>query len=220
MKATHPKGHQGYLVTLKIALISIVVIHFFGIIGLSISYTRPYFESATPINLIISTLLLFSFHKDWNIQFILFGLITFTVGYLIEVAGVHTGVIFGSYAYGPALGFKLWDVPLIIGINWLLLIYTTGVISKDLTKYSLVNSAIASLLMVFLDFFIEPIAVELNFWKWEGDIIPIQNFIGWVITAFFLQIIFSFLVFNKHNLFAKYVFIVQLVFFITLQILI
>src|SRR5689334_23098853 len=35
-----------------------------------------------------------------------------------EVIGVATGAIFGAYSYGEVLGFKLLEVPLIIGLNW------------------------------------------------------------------------------------------------------
>jgi putative membrane protein len=60
------------------------------------------------------------------------GLIKFTVGvylagFFIEVIGVNTGQIFGDYIYGTALGIKLWATPLLIGVNWLILVYSTGV---------------------------------------------------------------------------------------------
>ena len=46
------------------------------------------------------------------------------------------------------------------------------------------------MLMVGLDFLIEPVAISLDFWSWEYDIIPLQNYIGWFVIAFILQLIF------------------------------
>jgi putative membrane protein len=205
------------LLSSRAALIIIIVVHFFGAIGLLIPDTRPYFEIATPLNLIITSLILFGFHKDWNLPFLLFAIITFLVGYLIEVIGVHTAAVFGSYQYGDTLGLKLWDVPLIIGVNWLMLIYVTGNIANSLSGNIMVKCLLGSLLMVGLDYFIEPVAVALDFWSWAGGKIPLQNFVGWLITAFVLQFLYHTTKFDKTNIFAKYVFAVQLVFFIFLQ---
>lgn len=210
----------GKLVSFKVALSSILVIHFFGALGLIYPPTRPYFEAATPLNLLITALLLFSFHYDWNRYFLAFAIVTFTTGFLIEVAGVQTGLIFGDYRYGPTLGFKIWDVPLIIGLNWLILIYCTGMLAQQFSHRWWLKSILGSAMMICLDFFIEPVAVSLDFWHWAGGEIPIHNFIGWFITALFLQVLFHLFDFKKNNFLAKYVFYVQLVFFIFLHIII
>ena len=217
-KAKNPQHAEG-IVSLRIAITSLIVIHSFGCLGLLYPPTRSYFELATPVNLLITGALLFYFHKDWNKSFILFSIICFVTGYLVEVAGVQTGLIFGEYTYGPTLGFKLWGVPLIIGLNWLILIYSTGVMAQAFSQNWILKSLIGSGLMILLDFFIEPVAVTLDFWHWEGGEIPVHNFLGWFITALFLQSVFHLLSFEKNNLLAKYVFYVQLVFFIFLQIL-
>ncbi len=147
----------------KTALIILLVVHFFGILGLIYLSTRPYFEMATPVNLLLTFVLLFYFHKDWNKAFLAFALSTYLIGFLVEVAGVHTSLIFGSYAYGDSLGPKLWEVPLIIGINWLVLTYASGVVSTALTSNKLIGILVGSLLMVGLDFLIEPVAIVLDF---------------------------------------------------------
>ena len=33
------------------------------------------------------------------------------IGFVIEVIGVKTGYVFGSYSYGDSLGFKILEVP-------------------------------------------------------------------------------------------------------------
>ena len=68
--------------------------------------------------------------------------------------------------------------------------------------------------MVGLDFFIEPIAISLDFWSWKYDTIPLQNYLGWFLIAFLLQLIFL-SVFNKaeKNIVAIVLFGWQIIFF-------
>jgi len=219
-RTTDTSNPHGKLISFKLALISILVVHFFGALGLAYEPLRPYFQMATPLNLLITAVLLFSFHRQWNTSFYKFAFICFSVGFLVEVAGIHTGEIFGEYYYGPTLGFKVWEVPLIIGLNWLILVYCTGIVAQQFSKNLMVKSLAGSTMMVLLDFFIEPVAVSLDFWVWEGGHIPLQNYVGWFITAYFLQIFFHLSKFEKHNFLAKYVIYVQLGFFIFIQSLI
>ena len=52
----------------------------------------------------------------------------FAGGFLAELSGVHTGVLFGEYQYGEALGTPLWGIPIVMGMNW----YATVVTSSSL----------------------------------------------------------------------------------------
>ncbi len=208
---------KGGCISSRAATISIIIIHFFGAIGLSYPPLRPYFQLATPLNLLITSVILFSFHRQWNLQFYIFAVGCFILGFLVEVAGVKTGVIFGEYSYGSTLGFKIWDVPILIGLNWLILIYCTGVWAHHLVNNVLLRSSLGSLMMVVLDFFIEPVAISLDFWAWDGGEIPTHNFLGWLITAFLLQTFFHLSNFQKQNALSKKVIYVQAFFFILLQ---
>ena len=49
----------------------------------------------------------------------------FLLGFVVEVVGVQTGLIFGSYSYGATLGVKLFDTPLLIGLNWIFVSYSS-----------------------------------------------------------------------------------------------
>lgn len=187
-----------------------------GIVGLQLSFTSSLFQALTPFNLLLSAAILFYFHKDWNRSFLLFSLLCFLAGYFVEVAGVATGAIFGEYSYGPTLGFQLWNVPLIIGLNWLMLIYSTGIIAAPLKMPLAFKAAIASSLMIVLDFFIEPVAITFKFWEWEQGFIPVQNYIAWFITSYLLHLMFYLLPFEKKNPAAKILYLLQLIFFIIL----
>ena len=42
--------------------------------------------------------------------------------------------------------------------------------------------------MVSLDFFIEPVAIHLDFWAWQNISIPVQNYWGWFLISFALNL--------------------------------
>jgi putative membrane protein len=193
--------------------ILLVAFHVIGLTGTLYPPTRDLVISLTPINLLTSFLLLSSTTEFVKKEYLLFVALTFAVGMAVEWAGVHTGVIFGSYQYGKVLGTKVWAVPLIIGINWFLLIYIFGVISNYLLRSFWLKVTIAALSMTLLDMIIEPVAIDLGYWNWEGDSIPIKNFVAWFIIGFFLQIAFQRLLPKEKNKTAIYLCVSQLVYF-------
>lgn len=191
----------------------LIAMYIAGFIGLQVDSVRPLFLYLVPYNLIASALILLRFHTDWNRAFILFCLFTFLVGYWIEVLGVKTGLIFGYYHYGEVLGVKMLDVPLLIGVNWLMLIYSIGAITNQLRQPIWVKLLVGALMMVTLDFFIEPVAITLDFWQWETALIPIQNYIAWFVVSVMLLGVYYSLQFGKENRMAGLFFMVQLGFF-------
>ena len=42
------------------------------------------------------------------------------IGYVTEMIGVQTGLLFGDYSYNSVLGIKFFDLPLMIGPMWAL----------------------------------------------------------------------------------------------------
>lgn len=203
-------------ITFWVALLVIVIFHAVGFWGLQFSGRPMYFQELTPINLLLTNALLFSLHRHWNVPFMVFAVTTVIIGFLAEVLGIHTGLLFGDYNYGAALGLKLWDVPLLIGLNWLLLVYTTGTIVDRLSQNLLIKAAAGAGLMVLYDFFMEPVAMQYDFWSWQNDQIPLSNYLGWLGLAFVLQLFFHRTGTWKQNPLAPWVYIVQLLFFIGL----
>lgn len=207
---------SGFRMPRQYALALMVASYAAGLAGLLLPQTQQLFQLMTPFHLLLTAILLFGFHPDWNKPFVLFCLLAFAVGYGIEVAGVHTGAIFGQYWYGDAFGPKLFEVPLLIGLNWLVLVYVTGVICEPLPWPIVLKATVAALLMVGLDVLIEPISGAYDFWYWEGNNIPLQNFFAWFITAFGLLLLFYRLPFVRRNSLALPLFILQLIFFVSL----
>jgi uncharacterized membrane protein len=201
---------------LPAALAVLVIFHAVGLWGLLFSGEPEYFQSLTPLNLLLTNALLFAFHKRWNVAFILFAVVVAVAGFMAEVVGIHTGLLFGDYTYGDALGTKLWDVPLLIGLNWLMLVYTTGHIVNLTSLHWVAKALLAALLMVGLDFFIEPVAMRFDFWDWHGNHIPLSNYTGWLGLSVLLQLYFQKAPIYKKNKLAPFVYLVQVVFFVSL----
>lgn len=187
-----------------------------GIAGLLIPQTRAFFQLLTPFHLLLTAGLLFAWHPHWHKRFIVFCTIAFAVGYGVEVLGVHTGAIFGQYWYGGAFGLKLLEVPLLIGLNWLVLVYVTGVICAPLRWHKALKAALAALMMVGLDGLIEPVAASYDFWYWADNTIPLQNFIAWYITAYLLLLLFYNMRLARPNPLAWPLYILQAIFFVSL----
>ena len=55
----------------------------------------------------------------------------------VELVGTKTGMLFGDYSYGKVLGPALQGVPLIIGINWFIMMYCCGTTIHALLQRSL-----------------------------------------------------------------------------------
>ncbi len=197
----------------------LVVIHGVGVIGFVTEF-QDLFKQATFFHLLITAGILLYNHQNWNKSFLLFMIIAFSVGFLIEALGVATGVIFGNYQYGPTLGIKILNVPLIIGVNWLMLVYLVGVMLNKLQASIWLKSIIGGGLLVFMDVFIEPVAMQLDFWSWENQQIPVLNYLAWFVVGSFLVFVFNVLNFKKTNAVAVPLFIIYLSFFIAINLLV
>lgn len=205
---------QNYI---KIFQIIISIFYLVGLIGMSIPSLRPYFQLLTPFHLLLNFGILLFFHKGWNYSFLIFIAVGFSLGFGSEVMGVHTGFPFGDYWYGGVLGWQLFEVPLMIGINWLILVYCTGNLFYKKINNDWLAAGLASLMMMLIDVIIEPVAVALDFWKWESDIIPLSNFIGWLAVAFIIQLFYRKLNFNKENSISWYLLFNLIIFFAVLN---
>lgn len=196
------------------AVALVVAMHIAGFVGLQWMLTRAFFEMLIPFNLISSTLILLYFHQDWNKPFYIFMLISFLTGFVVEWFGVHTGLIFGTYQYGDSLGFKLDGIPLLIGLNWLVLIYATGNIALKLSPNLWLRVMVGAALMVLIDVLIEPVAMRHDMWGWADDIVPLQNYGAWFVVSVFLLWIFFKLPFKKQNAIAPWLYGAQFFFFL------
>lgn len=199
------------------ATIFLAVTHVAGVVGYLLPTTRPLFQWVTPLHLLLTTALLLCFHRDWRTSFVAFAVGTMLFGYGIEVVGVQTSAIFGAYAYDTTLGFKVWGVPLIIGLNWLLVAYLCGSTCYRLPIRRMYRAGVAAILMVVVDWLIEPVAIAYDFWHWQLTNPPLHNYLGWFAIALLMQLAFFFLPFSKKNPLAAPLLLIQALFYVSLQ---
>ena len=150
------------------------MVHLSGLIGIQLGF-QEWFIPKTPMNLLLNfALLCLSFPLNTR-RSILMAVVIFITGMAAEWIGVHTGLPFGTYAYGANLGPKMDGVPWLIGTNWVVLTLITAAISTHLVRGSLTRAAVGSALMVAIDFLIEQSAPAFDFWQFEGGVPPWGN---------------------------------------------
>ena len=216
----------------QIASAIAILFHTIGFLGIAV-FKNTFIIQSTAFNLLLMFALLIWTQREKNYLFWLFLLITVVAGITVEIIGVNTKLLFGDYSYGNVLGIKVKNVPLIIGINWFIIIYCSGVsiytlltkaIKKIAAKTATPPMALKAVsvivdgatLALFFDWLMEPVAVQLGYWKWAGEI-PFYNYLCWFIIAMVLLAIFHFLQFNKQNKFAVHLLMIQVMFFLLLR---
>jgi putative membrane protein len=158
-------------------------------------------------------ILLFETNLDSNkIKYFLF---VIAASFAIEMIGVGSGKIFGSYYYGKSLGFSLKNVPLIIGINWLVLVLgIVNILSNFKITNDIVFSLCGGIFMVALDGLMERVAPVLDYWNFFGETAPLKNYIAWFIISFFFFFLFRAMNLKSENKISGFIYIIQFIFFV------
>ena len=156
-------------------------------------YDLDFFAGFTYVNLLLMSIILFLNLKLESNYHILSILSIFLIGMITESLGVNYGLIFGDYEYGNTLGFKLFGVPYLIGVNWIILTAISANIASFLTKNRSVVLTIitGTLLMLAMDFVMEPIAPKLDMWRFKNLIVPPSNYVGWLFVGLFTQTLYN-----------------------------
>jgi putative membrane protein len=196
----------------------IVILHLVGLVGLIWEETHELVNQLTPVNLCLSALVLFYFHKNWTLRSVLVFVLIGFIGYFSEVIGVNTGLIFGNYRYGSVLGIMAFNVPLVLGLLWLLMIYGSADITRRISDNVFLAAFVGAGLMTFFDWIMEPNAMRLGYWTWENDTVPLQNYLAWFVISFVLHFLFLRFTVKEQNPLAVSTFLVQLLFFILLNV--
>jgi uncharacterized membrane protein len=211
------KGVAAYISSKK--LTQILVFYFaVGVAGLVIPASRELFMKAVPFTLLGSLIILLLHHGKFTSRTILAGLLIFAAGFGLEVIGVATGLLFGEYQYGATLGLKLFHTPLVIGVNWLILIYCSMVIAARFVEPLYFRAIVAGSMMVIYDIALEPVAIRLDMWSWSGGTVPLQSYLAWFVIAVVLGYLAGKMKLAKaENKLAAPLFFIQLAFFIALD---
>jgi len=200
----------------KHGLFLIILFHLTGFVGIVFIH-RQLFAHFSPLNLLFSALLLIVAHQQINLKILRLFIFCVVVGYLAELLGTQTGFPFGDYYYGPALGPRLWDVPIVIGVNWFLMVMGSGYLVRKFISNSVLQILLASALMVAVDFLIEPVAPKLDYWYWLSGEPPWLNFAGWYGVALIMHLVFQYATRGFSNSLALPYFVTISVFFALLN---
>ena len=135
----------------------------------------------------------------------LLGLTAYT--YAVELVGVATGVPYGDFAYGVELGPILGGVPLALPVFFIPLVVDAYLLCVlllgDRAGSAALRAGVAVAAVVAMDLVLDPGAVALGFWSYEGGWplaveplstladaadrrfygVPLSNFAGWVLSA-------------------------------------
>ena len=200
-----------------LSIFLIWLVHISGLLVL-LFYDFIFFASFTPINLFLTSLLLMVNQIKLHRTELLCIVLIFWTGIFVEFLGVNYGLLFGEYSYGKNLGPKLFGVPFLIGMNWVILTIISGSISSYILKGNKILSIIlGSILMLVIDFFIEPVAPILDFWEFKNSIVPLSNYTGWLITGIFTQSLYQYLFKEKELKFSLNLYLAIFVFFLFLN---
>lgn len=194
----------------------LVIFYTVGIVGTHISAYKDSFFGLSYFNLLLSFVILILARNDKNKAFWGFLGFAFFTGMLVEWIGVHTGLLFGEYSYGKNLGYKVFDVPLVIGINWAMLTVVSSSVVSLINSNNLIKLVLSAILMTLFDALMEPVAIRSDFWSWDSGAIPFYNYVSWFLISFILQSVyfrFKLVEVNKvHNL----LFLCMIIFFVSL----
>jgi uncharacterized membrane protein len=133
----------------------------------------------------------------------------FVIAGSLEVLSVQTGFPYGRYSYSSKLGPGLAGVPLLVPLCWQMMAWNALSVAKLIVpkrwpKPSVI--LIAALALTAWDVFLDPQMVRSGLWTWarHGEYvgIPLENYVGWLLTALILFAAFSRSVFSK-SVFSK-----------------
>ena len=198
---------------LRLSIFFLWLINISGFFGIT-SDQNEFFLATTPYVLSLTLLLLILNHDLSNKKSKIGLMLIFLFGLIVEILGVNYGLFFGEYSYGANLGPKIYEVPYVIGFNWVLLIIATGSVSDKLIKGKEIYKILfASSLMVLIDLLIEKSAPKLDYWEFVISPVPFSNYLWWFIFSLCFQYIFFKTVKSKEYNLSSNILLIQFLFF-------
>jgi putative membrane protein len=209
----------------KSLLFALYTIYTLGIIGHAVDITFPYMIALTPYVLLFFGGLVLIRTTGFDTRLLLWCFATYIFTFAVEVIGVHSGILFGEYQYGNTLGAKLFGVPLVIGLYWVIIVLGAMTIARRLCAsikrgYTLCCAFLAGLLTAIFDIPLEIVAVNLDYWQWTTSAAPVQNYVVWFVVAFLITLVYCRVKVQTKGTVIIHYFVIQFLFLTCLDILI
>ena len=193
-------------------MVVLIILYSVGIVGFCIPELKVVMLPISGTILYLTTIGVVLSSRD-ILKNLLFLFIAFCIGFSAEVIGVKTGVLFGDYSYGSNLGYKFAGVPIVIGLLWGVLAVGSASCVAQFPNLKKQAPFLAALLMLGVDYIMEPVAIASDFWSWHGAAVPLWNYICWFGIAWILQIILKRGMFLESNKVFNLVFLLITLFF-------
>lgn len=106
----------------------------------------------------------------------------------IEASAILTGFPYGHFGYSDLLGFRIFGlVPWTVAFAWTPLMLGAYAVAANLFDVRIVRVLATTLIITLFDVVLDPGAVYLGFWQYEGGGcfygVPMSNFVGWLISG-------------------------------------
>lgn len=197
---------------------ALVRFYLVGLALFALQWTRPLFVAMITPSLLLALIFVLSFHRPWNVRTAAWFAFVAVSAFALEWVGVRSDVLFGPYRYGPGLAPLVGGTPLIIGCNWLLLVYCSHALVIPLRTASLRVLA-GSLVMVAYDLAAEWAAPAMQMWHFRTGYPPLRNFVVWFAAAMVYHAGFELFRIPTRNPAARFLFLAQTAFFLAVGVI-
>lgn len=129
--------------------------------------------------------------RDAIILFVIFGVLALA----IETSAIITGFPYGHFGYSGLLGYRLFGyTPWTVALAWTPLVLAAyavtcrAIVGEGGSIFArIVRVAVVAILLVIFDVVLDPGAVKIGFWRYEGGGpfygVPVSNFVGWLFSG-------------------------------------
>lgn len=193
-----------------------LVLVIFHVIGLGLFLIEKEASPLTYLNLTLSAILVLLATNDGKRALVPFVGIMFG-GFIIELIGIQTGILFGEYSYLTPMGPQIIGTPVLIGATWYGVVSGAAAILQQSTMNIGFKALLIGLICSVLDILIEIVAIDYGMWFWHFHEVPAFNYLCWfVFSSLFGWLYLSFC--KEKNNTARWLIIIWICFFTILSI--
>ncbi|MFT7328250.1 MAG: putative membrane protein [Crocinitomicaceae bacterium] len=178
---------------------------FFFTIGIIMSFIPP--EQFVEIGSIIAVLIISlpAFYAMWKIYGRRGVIAVISLGIfalIIESIGIHTGFPYSPFEYSMPFGYQLFGTtPWTVFIAWSPLVIGAWLLAQIWFKKNWARFLVYLGILLAADIILDPGAVARGLWEYtNGGLwfdVPLQNFLGWIISGTIAYTILRFILKNK-----------------------
>ncbi len=123
-------------------------------------------------------------------------LAAFVFGLLLEIANIYFSQ---AYYYSDQFLFRIFDVPIVVGMCWAVIIYSAMLLSDQYRISWTIKPVFDAFTALVLDLSMDAVAIRLHLWHWKIPLnqewygVPFENLFGWIAVVFSFSFIIRFI---------------------------